>query len=96
MCKIGKSGSEGKNLVSILIIECKLPIVYKLKRNPWDELSENHSCLFGLYNGELYALCHFNFLNVFPQGKYIIMQLSIIHAENMLIMNLDKDFHFIS
>lgn len=87
--KIGKSGSEGKNLVSILIIECKLPIVSILKRNPQNELSENHSsCLFGLYHGELCALCHFNFLNVFAQGKYIVMQLCTIHAENMLIMNL--------
>lgn len=51
---------------------------------------------FWLYNGELYALWHFNFLNIFTQERYIIMQLSTMHAGKRLIMNLDKDFHFIS
>lgn len=95
--KLASQGQRANVLVIILITESKLPVVYILKRSPRDELSENHfSCLFWLDNGELYALCHFNFLNIFPQEKYIIMQLSTIHAEKRLIMNLDKDFHFIS
>ena len=94
--KFVNQGQGVKSLVNILIIECKLNIVCTLKRSPWDEPSENRSCLFWLYNGELYVLCHCNFLNKFAQEKYIIMQVGTIHTGKRLIMNLDTDSHFIS
>lgn len=59
LCKIGKSGSEGKNLVSILIIEGKLPVMYTLKRSPRDELSENHSYLFLIIQWEIVCFMAF-------------------------------------